>query len=257
MMMRAVHTLLTKPTETPVARRGIARLATALGGLALISTLAGCGNTDRMRVSAIATDDYRLRHPILLAKDTSSIDLFPSMAGAGLDRHSAKQIAAFAEDYRQGGNGPILVLVPSGAGQGDKRGAVAGIRRAFAANGVHAGIEVTSYPVTDPGLSSPVRVSFTGLKAKVGDQCGQWPSDLASGSSIDGWNNKTYYNFGCATQSMIAAQTADPRDLVTPRGEEPSDTLIRSRAIENIRKGTDPSTSWTVHNTSISSVGGS
>jgi hypothetical protein len=34
------------------------------------------------------------------------------------------------------------------------------------------------------------------------------------------------------------------------------DTVMRARAIENIRKGTDSSTSWQTKNTAISSVGG-
>jgi len=75
------------------------------------------------------------------------------------------------------------------------------------------------------------------------------------GSSVEGWQNKPYWNFGCATQTMVAAQTADPRDLVEPRGEEPSDTIIRARAIDSVRKGTDPNTNWIVKNSNIGTVG--
>lgn len=252
--MRPDHAL---PFRQDLTRVRYLHGTAAKAGLAILlfAPLAGCGTSDRMKVSALANDDYRQRHPIVLAQDTSSIDIFPSAMNGGLDRHSAKQILSFADDYRQSGRGPILVLVARGAGQGDPRGMIAGIRRVLASTGIHAGINVMTYPIANPGLSSPVRLSFVGIKAKVGDQCGQWPSDLASGSTIEEWQNKPYYNFGCSTQSMIAAQTADPRDLVTPRGEEPSDTLIRSRAIENIRKGTDPSTSWMTHNSSIGTVG--
>ncbi len=90
----------------------------------------------------------------------------------------------------------------------------------------------------------------------MADQCGQWPRDLSSASSVEGWDNKPYWNLGCATQTMIAAQTSDPRDLVTPRGEEPADTLIRARGIDSIRKGSDPNTNWAVRSTNISGVGG-
>ena len=55
---------------------------------------------------------------------------------------------------------------------------------------------------------------------------------------------------------MIAAQASDPRDLVTPRGEEPTDTLIRIRGIESIRKGNDPNTTWAIKSTNIGGVGG-
>lgn len=228
------------------------RLALALLALA---PLAGCATSDRLKVSAIASDDYKVRHPIVLAQDQSSIDVFPPRAGA-LDRHTAKQIVTFGDEYLQRGQGPILVLLPRGSGVGDGRQALASIRAVLARSGVRARLTVSTYPVADPRLASPVRLSFGGLAAKVVGQCGEWPSDLGSASSVAGWENRQYYNFGCATQSMIAAQAADPRDLVTPRGEEPADTLIRSHAIESLRLGQDPATNWTLQGTNIGSVGG-
>ena len=87
-------------------------------------------------------------------------------------------------------------------------------------------------------------LSFVGVKAIVPTACGQWPEDLASGSSLEGWKNEPYSNFGCATQSMIAAQVDDPRDFVQPRALGPSDVAMRTRAIEDVRKGQDPGTQW-------------
>ncbi len=78
-------------------------------------------------------------------------------------------------------------------------------------------VAVSSYPVDNPMLASPIRLVFQGLKARVADRCGQWPTDLASGGSIEGWKNEGYQNFGCATQSALAAQIDDPRDLVQAR----------------------------------------
>ena len=94
------------------------------------------------------------------------------------------------------------------------------------------------------GAAPPLRLSFTCLKAVVPTECGQWPEDLASGSSVEGWKNEPYSNFGCATQSMIAAQVADPRDFVQPRALGPSDVAMRTRAIEAVRNGQDPGTQW-------------
>lgn len=222
----------------------------------LVAPLCGCGTTDRILPPSITPDDYHARHPIVIAQAKTSIDVFPSMGQGRLDRHTAKQILAFAQQYRETGHGPILVLLPRGARDGNYRALVGSVRAALAAGGAHSGVEVSTYPVADPHLASPIRLSFVGVKAKVADQCGQWPSDLGPGSNVDGWENKTYWNFGCATQQMIAAQTSDPRDLVEPRGEEPADTLSRSRGIESIRKGTDPATTWQVKNSSIGPVGG-
>ena len=217
--------------------------------------IAGCSTTDRIKPTGIALEDYRLRHPLVLAEARSSVDLFPEGASGHLDRHTAKQVYAFAEQYRDGGQGPVLVLLPRGR-EAERAATVADIRRALAAGGARGGVEVSSYPIADPHLASPVRLSFVGLKAKVPHPCGEWPSDLASGSSVDTWDNSTYWNFGCATQATLAAQTSDPRDLVTPRGEEQTDALIRIRGIDAIRKGSDPNTGWSTHNSNIGGVGG-
>ncbi len=199
-------------------------------------------------------DDYRNRHPIVLAETPRSLDIFAAPDAHGLDLHSAAQMRDFARAYRLSGHGPITVLVPA-RGAAFARSEVEGIRRTLTAEGVTAPLEVTTYPIKNPSLASPVRLSFVGMKAKVVNKCGEWPNDLASGSSLEGWENKPYWNFGCSTQAALAAQIADPRDLVTPTGEDPADTLMRSRAIAALRKGTDPDTDWKTKTTSISSVG--
>ena len=224
--------------------------------LPLAATLAGCGKTDRIVATTIPIDDYRNRHPIALSEARTTLDVFPAAGQNRLDSHTAKQIYAFADQYRELGQGPVLVLVPRGPNTGSQRNVVADIRRVLGAGGARAGITVSSYPVADPSLASPIRLSFNGLKAVVRDQCGQWPNDLASASSIEGWENKPYWNFGCATQTMIAAQTSDPRDLAAPRGEEPADTQMRARGIESVRKGTDPTTAFVIKNSNIGGIGG-
>lgn len=231
-------------------------MRSAVTVLALVAglPLAGCGTTDRIVKTSAIPDDYRARHPIVVTDSDTSLDVLPSRGMGRLDSHTAKQIIAFAQQYHELGHGSITVLVPRGIGEPHQF--VADVRAALEAGGASGHVVVSSYPVADPNLAAPVRLTFRGTKARVGDVCGQWPSDLGSGSSVDGWENKTYWNFGCATQQMIAAQTSDPRDLITPRGEEPSDTATRTRKIEQIRQGTDPAVTWTVKPGSIASVGG-
>jgi pilus assembly protein CpaD len=229
------------------------RLLVPLGVL----TLAGCaGTVDRMKTSTIPMNDYRKRHPILLSESAQKLDIFPAPDVRGLDSRSAGQVVEFGRLYRASGHGPINIFVPDGKSSPYHRETLEAIRRALAYGGARAQLTVTHYPAVNPGLASPLRLSFTGLKAKVADQCGQWPSDLASGSSLEGWENKPYWNFGCSYQSAFAAQVADPRDLVGPRAEDPADTQMWSRAIVSLRKGSDPTTEWKTKNSSISSVGG-
>jgi pilus assembly protein CpaD len=230
------------------------RLRAFLLPLGTAVTLCGCADIDRMNTSSMTMDDYRDRHPIVLGEQERRLDIFPSPEIRGLDPHSAAQVAEFGTLYRNAGRGPINVFIPA-LSRGAPPATVAEIRRALAAGGAVAPLEINTYPVINRDLASPVRLSFVGLKASVADPCGQWPSDLASGSSVQGWENKQYWNYGCSYQSMLAEQVADPRDLVGPRAEDPADTEMRSRAISEMRKGTDPSTDWKTKNTSISTVG--
>ncbi len=224
--------------------------------LSAVTLLGGCAaNVDRMRTSSIAMDDYRNRHPIVLAEAAQKLDIFPPPELRGLDRRSFAQVAEYGRRYHYNGQGPIQVFIPTGANGGASPSTIQSIRRALAAGGAYAPLQVTTYPVVNGGLASPLRLSFYGLKAKVADPCGQWPTDLASGGGLQGWDNKPYWNYGCSYQNMIAEQVADPRDLVGPRAEDPADTEMRARAISEIRKGIDPGTDWKIKASSISSVG--
>ncbi len=245
------------PVSKQKAQRGMPNFFLPQGVviLGLSLGLCACNTVDRMETSSIPMDDYRVRHPITLSETSRVIDIFPAGGTSYLDPQSASKLVEFGHLYRQVGEGPILVLYPVGSGI-PGRVPLDAIRQALAVGGVRTTIKTGSYPVAHPELASPIRLSFTGIKAKVATPCGEWPSDLASGSTIEGWDNKPYWNYGCAYQSALAAQVADPRDLVEPRGETPVDTLIKARGIETIRKGTDPSTAWTTKGTGISSVGG-
>ncbi|MGH6853500.1 MAG: CpaD family pilus assembly protein [Methylocella sp.] len=215
--------------------------------------LAGCGTTERMAVSSIPQDDYRVRHPIVLAEEPRTLEILVEPATGQFDRHSAAQLREFAGLYRKFGRGPITIMPP--AFPAGATPPVAPVRNALYRAGAHARTIVAPYPA-GPNIAAPVRLSFLGLKASVADRCGQWPRDLAIGSgAVADWSNKPYWNFGCAYQTAFAAQVADPRDLVAPQGETPADTVMRTRAIESLRKGEDPGTNWKLVNSDIISLG--
>ena len=98
---------------------------------------------------------------------------------------------------------------------------------------------------------------FATIVADVPTECGNFPTDLASGPDFKEWANLPYENYGCATQKMLAAQVDDPRDLARARAVTEPDVEMRLRAIDDVRKGQDPGTAWKVQNTAIGQVGGS
>jgi pilus assembly protein CpaD len=229
-------------------KRALPALGLCAAALSLSGCLSGVQYASDNQISAV---DYHERHPIVLAKTATILDLFP--VGGDLDALSANKLKDFAERYRAFGSGEITILAP--AGDVGSAHIVPAIRRQLYADGLRGYVAVGSYPIQDQRLASPVRLTFQGLKAKVADRCGQWPTDLASGSSIDGWKNESYPNFGCATQSALAAQIDDPRDLVQARGSTPPDEEMRLRAIQQVRKGADPGTNWATQLTTIGTVG--
>ena len=230
--------------------RAFAATAFLLGAAAL--SLSGClSGVEYGSDNPATAAEYQQVHPIVLGKGVTTLDLFPT--GDRLDRLTIDKLRGFAERYRDFGASEITVLTP--AGEPHLSSFVPQIRRELYANGLRGYVAVSTYPAGDPTLASPIRLVYQGLKAQVADRCGQWPTDLGTGTSLESWKNQHYPNFGCATQSALAAQIDDPRDLVQSRGSTPPDEMMRLRAIQNVRKGTDPGADWKTTVTTLGSVG--
>ena len=90
-------------------------------------------------------------------------------------------------------------------------------------------IQVVAYEA--PDARAPVLVGFETVKAVV-PQCGTQWNNLARTNL-----NETSSNFGCAVNANLAAQIANPRDIVTPRNMTPSDFGRRAVVFDNYRKG--------------------
>lgn len=161
--------LVRDPRSRDRARVGLAFAAALIG-----ASLAGCGN-NRIVQDNDRGADARLRHPIALVEQPYSTDLFPT-GGATLDDRTITQIASFAQRYKQLGHGPIAMIVPqSGHRQLVDTRALDQIRRELGRSGANTPVAVSHYPIENPALASPVRLSFDGIKATVTHRCGDWP----------------------------------------------------------------------------------
>lgn len=74
----------------------------------------------------------------------------------------------------------------------------------------------------------------------VAAECGDWSESLTDTAA-----NEPYPNLGCAQQHNLAALVANPRDLVVPRTETPSDPTRRSEVFIKYRQGTSSTTADT------------
>lgn len=232
------------PVTTSAATRSLRRIALAALAAAL-PALGGCSNGSET-TGSIVRADVRERHPIILTDGPRILDVFVERP-TGLVARGRRDVADFLAEYRRHGSGPLIAQVPAGAG------ANPGTRFALDQIGAAAGgrLSVQPYQPTDPTVASPIRLTFKRLQAKVGSQCGLWPDDLGVSDPARDWNNGQYWNFGCATQSNLASQVADPVDLVRGRRETPPDTGRRMFNFGQIRQGQDPSTAWKEQGTTV------
>ena len=90
-------------------------------------------------------------------------------------------------------------------------------------------VRLVSYMAPDP--RAPVLVGFDTIRAAV-PQCGREWSNLARTG-----NNAGSANFGCSVNANLAAQIANPRDIVSPRPITAPDAARRSVVFDHYRAG--------------------
>ena len=90
-------------------------------------------------------------------------------------------------------------------------------------------VRLVTYIAPDP--RAPVLVGFDTVRAAV-PACGtSWTNLSRTGA------NAGYANFGCAVNANLAAQIADPRDIVSPRAIQPGSAARRSVVFDKYRSG--------------------
>lgn len=206
------------------------RRGALVAAVAAAALMAGCAKRDSIQVGSIP-DDYRTNHPIVIAEREQVLDLPVGAGELSLSAGHRQVIGGFLDDYDRNGRSAVRIMVPTGSLNAMAASHVSGdvvsyLRR----QGVHAGsILVEYYDAAAPESSAPIRISYHAMKAGV-DKCGRWPDDVLKTS-----DNKHYANFGCAYQNNLAAQIANPADLLGPRKSSEIDPENRSNAIEQYK----------------------
>lgn len=218
-------------TMAKVASRLFAA-AIAVPVLAL-SGLTGCAafKKDHVEVGAIP-DDYRTNHPIVLQESEQTLDVPVSTRDSQLSTNQKSAIDGFAYSYLNGGSGPIRILVPVGSlneAAADRIGQAiaAHLKSKKAGNGY---VAIDRYQAGSNEVA-PIRLAYTAMLAQTG-KCGRWPDDIMPTA-----DNKHYENFGCSYQNNMAAQIANPADLLGPQGTTTIDAERRSTVIGDWRSG--------------------
>ena len=220
------------------------RMAGALISLAV--ALSGCMRTGEEVTTASIPEDYRLRHPIAIEEANKSIVVFVGQGRGGLSAEQRADVIGLAQAWLREATGAINVDVP--VGTPNARMAADSMREIHALLGAAGvpprGMVVRQYHPENPRHMAAIRLSYPKIAAEAGP-CGLWPEDI--GPSIKNksyFENKQYYNFGCAYQRNMAAMVDNPADLVQARPETPPDMMRRSAAFEKYRKTTATTTTY-------------
>ncbi|MFB9951680.1 CpaD family pilus assembly protein [Rhizobium puerariae] len=206
------------------------RIASVSTLVATAMLLSACGNS-QLTTGAIP-DDYRTRHPIVLAEGEHVLDVPVASGDIRLSTGMKDMVRGFAQQFAASPAGVIQIQVPHGSYNAGAAQHMAGdIRRILTQSGIKQGRILTgSYAASPTGDAAPIRLAYVTTKAMT-SQCGEWPADLTDNT----FGNKNWYNFGCASQNNLAAQIANPTDLIAPRGMTPIDAAQRVKVISGYR----------------------
>jgi pilus assembly protein CpaD len=184
-----------------------------LGFCALLA--AGSCSITPDRTPGATMPDGAVNHPIMVEPSYRSLKL--DFTPNGLTPASAAQLDTFVADYRDHGSGSIAVSAPD---NGASQGAITFFAGTINQMGIARDkILVSTHDAPDGDMR--VEINYVAYKART-EKCGDWSDDL--GFTM---RNDTPKNFGCAVQQNIAAQVADPRDLLGPRPMGESDGARR------------------------------
>ncbi len=219
----------------PQIRKRTIGFGGALVGIAL--ALGGCKHDES--VTASIPDDYRQRHPIAIEEQNRSIVVFVGHARGGLTAAQRADVMGVASTWLREGTGAIHIDVPSGTPNARPAAeTMREIQSMLAAAGIPPrGVSVRPYRPEDKRFLPPIRLTYSRIAAVAGP-CGLWPEDIGPSIKNKSWfENKDYYNYGCAYQRNLAAMVDNPTDLEQPRPETPGYTARQTTTLEKYRKG--------------------
>jgi pilus assembly protein CpaD len=230
---------------TIAGRRAVTTVMRGVLLAAFAAALAGCNTTTALDTTGAIPNDYRDRHPITVKEGKNSLALFVGAGRGGLSPSQRAEVLAFAQTWRRDATGGISIDRPVG---GPNQRAVSDTLKETVSILTQAGVPshgigVRPYHVAG-GMRADLRLNYPLMVGHAGP-CGLWPDDVGPAYDPKHFENKEYYNLGCAQQHNIAAMVANPADLLQPRAETPVYTAKRTFGVDKWRKGESPATTYT------------
>ena len=204
--------------DTKYLFRGLSLAATLLAGSCAVPVANG--------PASIAADGA-VNHPIGVEPSYQSLRLAYTSTDQGISSADQARFANFVSAYEAHGNGSIAVSAPAGANSQATIGFFAQRINDMGVSKDHILVSTHDAPDGD----QRVEINYVSYEAHTG-KCGDWSDNLSYTA-----DNLTPKNFGCAVQQNIAAQIADPRDLMQQRPTGDASAERRATVIQNYEQG--------------------
>jgi pilus assembly protein CpaD len=205
------------------------RLLRSLAALGLTAALGACAT----HVPG-ANDEARLPTQRFEPKVTSQPEeVRLAIHAQGLSPAQAEALSKLVAYWREDEGGTIGIQAPT---EGVEPGAAyrmsESARSFLLSKGVPADqVEMVGYAPDAAEPPPPLLVGYLRYKAEI-PKCGEkWTSITRT------FKNDVQPNFGCAVSANMAAQIADPADLMGPREMTPQDATRRQYVLDKYRKG--------------------
>ncbi len=150
----------------------------------------------------------------------------------GLSTNQMAALGQFVSEWRDDGGGTVSLRAPA---DGSNPVMARRMEDQAAAYLVRLGVpgerlQVSGY-VSNHAPGAPLLASYEKFEAKGPNCSGGWKNLTTTGS------NEVYDHFGCAVTANIAAQIANPRDLLAPAVMTPADNPRRQVVLGKYRRG--------------------
>jgi pilus assembly protein CpaD len=202
--------------------------------LAIAVTACRPGDEPGTHVAGWTMIDPAQRHPIIVSHQPSTLTLRVARGSAGMTPQQRANVVEFLSQHRGAtqGNGRLSIGVPSGApNEVATLQALVELKDLMRDFGLdQSQIAIQAYH-SEGERQPPIRLSFARYVAEA-PLCDQWPANLAEDP-----RNLPYHNMGCSSQRNIAAQIANPADLLGPRPLAPASSERRDVSWEKWTKG--------------------
>ncbi len=208
-----------------------------LASLSLVSvSLAACATDDQV-VSHDAPGARLSTERFAIEVREHPEELKLAAHAQGLSPNQTAALNVFIDHWQTVNGGDVLVKTPSNAGDPHAiYRATVDAKDYLVAHGVSPDrVRVVNY---DAGgdKAAPVVVGYAAYVAQA-PKCGQDWENLSATK-----DNREYNNFGCAVTANLAAEIANPADLLAPHASDPADAERRQTVLDHYRKGEATST---------------